>query len=445
MRTLAILFSLAGSAFGCECRSLTVCELVQQPTIFIGEAIEGGVTSIREDPWYSKSDHVRFRVVESFRGLPKDVKIVDMDVSPTFGMCSPNPYFPGRTYLVAPGKREGKFYDGGCFTGRDVNQAADTVSYLREYFAGKSSLNVRGQVAVARDWDLVEYLLIVGKAKPLPGVRVWTSKDSRTYSALTDAKGRYSLTVPSRGLYEVKAALSPYESDGASVRVAEGGCTVRDFALQSGSSISGLVWDGKGHPVRNAKVGLIDLDLPAGERDRHVWLLDAYTEEPDQSFLFKNVPMGRYLLVFNPDGPRSGERDHMPFESTYYPHASTRRDAQTIEVTSTGVRLTTKDLVIGKPVGFRPVVVRVHFPYGAPMTTAAVYAVGEPIEEGGVPWTFFRVAGSKEEGVVRFQAPANRKLRIEIRDWHGRDLKKAYRSTHAAGMAAIDQEFVIVP
>src|SRR5262249_42912646 len=115
MRALTILLSLAGPVFGCSCSSPTVCELVQRPTIFIGEVIEGGVISIREDPWYSNSDHVRFRVVESFRGLPKYVKVVDTDVSPTFGMCSPNPYFPGRTYLVVPGKREGKFYDGGCF------------------------------------------------------------------------------------------------------------------------------------------------------------------------------------------------------------------------------------------------------------------------------------------------------------------------------------------
>jgi len=47
--------------------------------------------------------------------------------------------------------------------------------------------------------------------------------------------------------------------------------------------------------------------------------------------------------------------------------------------------------------------------------------------------------------VVRFQAPANRKLRIEISDWHGRDLKKTYASTHAPGASAIDQEFVVVP
>src|SRR5579872_2428099 len=97
MRGLTILLLLSGPAFACECRKLTVCELLQRPTIFIGEVIDGGVRSLREDPWYSKSTHVRFRIVESFRGLPKDATTVDMDVSPTAGMCDPNPYFPGRT------------------------------------------------------------------------------------------------------------------------------------------------------------------------------------------------------------------------------------------------------------------------------------------------------------------------------------------------------------
>jgi len=64
----------------------------------------------------------------------------------------------------------------------------------------------------------------------------------------------------------------------------------------------------------------------------------------------------------------------MALESTYYLHASSRSDAQIIEVTSPGQHLAPKDLVIGKPVSFRSVAVRVHSPDGAPMGTAAVHA-----------------------------------------------------------------------
>lgn len=402
--------------------------MLRQPTIFIGEVIAGGVQSIREDPWYSNSTHVRFRVVESFRGLPKNTRIVDMDVMPTDGMCSPNPYFPGRTYLVVPGTQNGKFLDGGCFSGRDIRHVAETVSYLRSYFAGRTLINVHGQVATARD----------GTGRPLSGVRVSTSRFLRTYSTVSDAEGRYSLTVPAAGEYKLTAELSPYLPSSARALVGDGGCAVSDFALRTGSTISGQVRDRNGHPIWEAKVGLIDLDRP--QISTH-----AFTELHDQGFLFKNVPLGRYVLVFNPEGPQTGGLYDMPLESTYWPHGMSRSEAEAIEVTAAGLHITAKNLTVGEPVSFRPVVVRANFPDGAPMTTAVVNAVGDPAERGDVAWTFAKIAGREDNGVVRFRAPTNRTIRIDIRDRHWRDLKQSYTAIHRAGTSPIDQSFVIVP
>jgi hypothetical protein len=36
-------------------------------------------------------------------------------------------------------------------------------------------------------------------------------------------------------------------------------------------------------------------------------------------------------------------------------------------------------------------------------------------------------------------------LRIEVRDWYGRDLKGVYASTHEPGRATITQEFIVTP
>lgn len=55
-------------ALGCECNPLTVCELIQRRTIFFGEVIDGGITSLREDPWRSDFGRVRLKVLESLRG-----------------------------------------------------------------------------------------------------------------------------------------------------------------------------------------------------------------------------------------------------------------------------------------------------------------------------------------------------------------------------------------
>jgi hypothetical protein len=187
-----------------------------------------------------------------------------------------------------------------------------------------------------------------------------------------------------------------------------------------------------------ARVGLIDLDRP--QISTH-----AFSNQHDQGFLFKNVPLGRYVLVFNPEGPQTGGLYDKPLESTYWPHGMSRSEAEAIEVTGAGVHITAKNLTGGEPVTFRPVVVRVNFPDGAPMTTAVVNVVGEPVDRGDLAWTFAKIAGREDNGVVRFRAPTNRTIRIDIRDWYWRDLKQPYTAIHRAGTSPIDQSFVIVP
>src|SRR5580658_566407 len=109
MRILVALAAMAVSVMACECRRLTVCELLQLPTIFIGEVIDGGIT-IQEDPWYASARRVRFKVLENFRGLPSDARTVDG----TAGMCAANPFYEGRRYLVVPIKlANGKLHGGG--------------------------------------------------------------------------------------------------------------------------------------------------------------------------------------------------------------------------------------------------------------------------------------------------------------------------------------------
>ena len=162
-------------------------------------------------------------------------------------------------------------------------------------------------------------------------------------------------------------------------------------------------------------------------------------------FLFENVPIGRYLLVFNPDGPRSGGLSDLPLESTYYPLNGSRSAARTIEVNSGGVHLTGMDLIAGKRVEFRQVVVKVRFPDGTPMKTAEIRCVGLPREEGAPPWTIQKAALERDNGSIQFLAPADRKLQIEVKDWYGRKLNRSYISTHEPGATTVTREFVVTP
>lgn len=76
------------------------------------------------------------------------------------------------------------------------------------------------------------------------------------------------------------------------------------------------------------------------------------------------------------------------------------------------------------------------------MTTAAIRVLGEPIEPGGIPWLANGFL-SKDRTEARFQAPANRPLRISVFDSYRRELPKSYESTHPPGVGPILQEFVI--
>jgi len=351
-------------------------------------------------------------------------------------MCAPNPYFPGRRYLVAPDQHDGKLSEGVCFTGRDVEFATEEAGKVREYFAGRMSLNVYGSVVATGRPEMANFLLLKGEAKRLAGVTVSTSHQGRIYSTISRSDGGYTLPLPGAGVYRLTAALSPYQTASFDLPVPGQGCMPYDFGLKIDNTISGRVFDHKGQPLKNPKVGLMDLD-------NKMWLDDAYTQDPTLSFTFKNVPIGRYLLAFNPKGPQSDAILGVPLERTYYPLGTTRTSAKTVEVKSAGIHLKGMDLKAGKPVALRKVTVRVRFPDGAPMRTAVIRCTGSPIEDGDEPWLIEKV--SLNAGSVEFSVPANRKLRIELSDWYRRDLKAAYISTHEPGSTSIVREFIVKP
>jgi hypothetical protein len=442
MWSVRIALALGVPLAACSCIELGFDALVQNRVIFIGEVIEGGIQSTREDPWYSESTHVRFRVLERFRGVKADTETLDMQVAPPFGMCSPNPYHLGKRYLVVPGELNGKLFDGICFTGRDVDRAADLVQDVREYFAGSKPAKIEGQAAIGRS-GLIDFLLYMGEARPAEGARIIAVQGRRTYSTTADARGRYKLLLPSGGKYTVRAEMPLHQAeDPVVIEIKDKGSAVIDFAFSINNTISGRVLDPEGHPVRSARVGLIDIDheQPKGA---HPWLDDAYMENHGL-FEFKNVPMGRYLLVFNPEGPQTGSEFKLPFESTYYPLVSSRADAKIIPVNSDNVHWTGMDIIIGKRVEFREAIVTVKYPDGQTMRTADVHFTGLPLQPGQDVWAQRRPFLSTMDS-VRLFVPADRTIRIEVKDAYGRDLGAIHSSTHEAGEAPIRQDFVIQP
>ncbi len=438
MRIAALLATTALPILACECVRLTVCDLLNSPTLFVGEVIDGGISSIHQDPWITDPKFVRFRVIESFRGLAPGTKTVDVKLEPTFGMCAAIPYFAGRRYLVVPGHRDGDYIEGGCFASREVSAMSRELATVREYFAGKMPPNIQGTVAPSRfesDHDMVDFLLDQGETHPIAGARIVASRNGQIYSTYSDAEGRFRLNLRDGGVYQLLAMVSPFPPQlSQEVEVPDRGCTARNIALRVDNTISGHVWDAQGRPVEGARVGLIDLDHPAPED--HVWTYEAYTEKDTLEYEFEAVPPGHYLLVFNPDGPQA----KAPFESTFYPGGSERARAEVVVVAGNGQHLKGRDLVQGKPVEFRKISAKVVFADGSRMNTAEVRVSAKP-GESGIRWRRSGASGQKE--MVQIEAPADRELTIEVLDFFDRDLGRPYVAIHAPGKTPITEQFVI--
>jgi hypothetical protein len=411
--------------------------MVEQPVIFIGKVIEGGVTSLRDDPWYSKATHARFKVLEGFRGLPAGTKTLDVRLHFPPGWCSPNPYQLGRTYLVILQQSAGGLSDGACSPSRDIEGSADKVRFVRDYFAGNMKTNIHGLVDSKGD-SPVDAELSLGLAKPLSGVHVIATFGRSTFTATTDAEGKYFLPLPQEGTYRVHAALGSLQSKEQEVGVPAGRCRVQNFAISTDNTISGRVTDSRGHSVKGAHIGLVDIDHPNDKEAANAWITHSYSGG-DGAYQLVKVPAGRYLLVSNADGPYGGFANNLPFETTYYPLGSNRRAAKIVEIGNRGVKWKHMDLIIGQRIEARPVTVKVKFPDGKPMTTARAECTGEPIEPGGLVWKKMVRDGEP------IQVPVNRRLRIEVIDFYGRDLKATYASTHEPGSAAIVENFVVKP
>jgi hypothetical protein len=423
---------LAAPGIACECKVPTACELVARRTIFIGEVIEGGLQSLREDPWSNNVTRARFRVIENFKGLLPATKTVDVKLQPAHDMFAPTPYQKGRRYLVYLDGFPPNLAEGGCFSGRDVESQPELVNLVRDYFAGRMPTHIRGKAAalMSSTWPAPRMLAFfeafpIWEKKWLEGAEVVASGGGSTFRTHTDSEGRYVLALPP-GQYRVTARFPLHQPQPErQVSVQAGGCAVQNIGLAIDNTLSGRLLDSQGRTVKKAQVGLIDVDSPGKA------LALAYVKD-DGSFLFRHVPLGRYHLKYNPNGPEP----ESPYESTYYPRgAASQADAKTIQIRSNGIHLLGMDLRIGPPVPFRQVTAKAVFPDGEPMTTAWVRFTCEPSCPEG--------KHVNHEGVARLDVPVNRKVRLEVLDWHLRDMKASYVSTHEPGSQPIHQTFTV--
>jgi len=451
MRILLIALFAAAEANACSCRMPDIFELLQAKTLFIGEVIDGGIVSVRDDPWYADVTSARLSVVKSFRGIPKALKTVDIKLRPSNGMCAPLPYHLGRRYLVAMNTGYSELYDNGCSSSVDVEDTPEDVEVVRQHFSKSRPGYIAGMVVGSDDPDAT----LKGNpfdfpdtrsGRVLSGVTISATRNGKTYNTLSDQSGDYRLAVPEAGIYQVLATYKLHTSKRIAVAVSLDQPVRRNFAMQVSSTISGRLLGRNNQPVLNAKVGLVDLDRLKAEPGKLPWLEIATSSSSDGSFQFRYVPVGRYLLVSNPNGPQVTRMGENPGERSYYSGRPDTSKPQVLEVTFDGVHLAGVDVKQGKPSILRPVNVRVEFPDGVGMKSAEVKCTALPTESDQLPVVLdVFYSNDKHDGTFDFQVPADRKLEIEIKDIYLRTKKVYFKSEHEPGTAPIKLKYVVTP
>lgn len=296
---LVILLYTSGQLDACSCRLLTICErLDHMPVIFLGEVVEGGVAP-EEDPWYSPARSARVRVVEAFRGVPKNTRELEVSLLFMPGMCSPNPYIRGEKVLVFThfDQDHRALADGGCTQSRPSKWIGEDLDTVRKHFRGEMKTEIYGRIASNTGAGLVDFLLSTNERSPIAGVAVVAEANGKKYRAVSDANGKYSITGLSGDSFRLHAERAGYVNREAdpTVTVKQGSCTVENFGLWSLNSVEGSVYDQRGFPI-------VALNVFLRSKESKEKFGKQATTDSHGAFQFTQIDPGEYTVVVSPAG-----------------------------------------------------------------------------------------------------------------------------------------------
>jgi hypothetical protein len=260
----------------------------------------------------------RFRVDDSFGGLPADVREVDIYTGSGGGDCGIR-FEPGDRYLIQSTLgTDGNLHTGICSSTRRIENAGTFLHLLRQLRNGKPSPTLIGRIAIRHRND--------GESPPprvLASTRIRARSGDKTWETLSDADGIYAFYDLPPGRYNVEPELPPglrvsrYIGDDeppAPASVTGRGCWPHDVDVFSSGSIQGRVLDSSNRLLRHATVYLV----PEGTSDfSRIASMDSESQTEERGhFRFVHVDPGRYWILMNPSDTRDPA---FPYPRTFYP------------------------------------------------------------------------------------------------------------------------------
>jgi hypothetical protein len=426
-----ILPMMAFPALACSCASSEVvkaCQIYQStPVIFRGRVIDHNDNT---QGMISGPILYRFRVIESFKGIPKDVH--DVFIDPASGTSCQTQFSLDQDYLIyaggsqpAPtavtvfprsaaahpiptawkGLENSVVYSvGGCSPTRSVRDDDDDLIYLR------SAGNIRPQDDGWLEGRSVQNFSMFSQfadfvAAP-NAILTFTSRSGERAVATSNSSGAYRLGPIHPGVYAFSAnnpLLGEAGIPDTQVAVPPGGCSVVNVSFDSRSSIEGRVVDATGKPAPNIRVELGEL-LPSGKVRNvpHTW---ANTDK-NGAFTIQRAPVGRIVLAANLNGAPT---EQMPFDP-YYAPGTHRLEAARLFFVKPGEDVTGVFLLLPKPLPFGDLYVDVMWPDGTP----AVDGARAFASTNNANADFERAPSASNR--VKLRVALNRKYRVHV-DW----------------------------
>jgi len=318
---LALILASAREARACSCAgSGPPCQSVfQADAIFAGTV--RGITALPDDDLpppppgstrIPRALRVDFADVQVYRGQDATTSVLTAGSGAACGYQ----FKQGERYLVyATRQVDGKeLVTGICSRTRLLAEASEDLGFLQTLSSSRGTgARVYGTIT---HW---ERNLSTGEPKkygPVRDVFVSVVGPAGTFSASTDDRGQYQVTVPP-GKYEIRVLPSAeYVARYLHQSVEVGdvrACAVADFSMQFDGRIRGLVRQSTGEPAANVTVQVMAAEDVG--RSGNIQTLNTQSDAGG-SFEFLDVSPGRYVVGVD---LKRGMDPKVVFPPTFHP------------------------------------------------------------------------------------------------------------------------------
>jgi hypothetical protein len=319
--TLVVLLLATATAIACSCLAdQPPCESFSKAdAVFSGQVIS--IKSDSEDDGYRREHRmVRLLVKESFRGV--SAPEIEVFTGLGGGDCGFG-FQLGKDYLVYAYEREvdRKLETGICTRTSSLAQAQQDLKFLKGLAAARPGSTLNGEIQrnIPKAEGAPEFSAMANVRVVIEGVD--------QYEAISDEKGKFSLSGIKAGNYKLRLLLPKGLSEGEAgqkVELADKGCASVSFVVVSDGRLAGTAFDVAGQPFEKAEITILEFGKP-----KYQGFTQTMYSNNEGKYEFTRIPAGRYILQIRFDGLTSQAR---PFPEIYHPNTSDHAQATVIEI-----------------------------------------------------------------------------------------------------------------